>query len=82
MSSSATCSRITGASSLAAAARADLVIEAVGARPKVGLAETAALDIDDGVLVDEALRTSKAHIWAVGDIANHLHPFYGTRIRS
>lgn len=61
---------------------ADLVIEAVGARPKVGLAETAGVDVDDGVLVDEALRTSKAHIWAVGDIANQLHPFYRTRIRS
>lgn len=61
---------------------ADMVIEAVGARPKVGLAETAGVEVDDGVLVDESLRTSKAHIWAVGDIANHLHPFYGTRIRS
>lgn len=61
---------------------ADMVIEAIGARPRVGLAETAGVDVDDGVLVDESLRTSRAHIWAVGDIANHLHPFYGTRIRS
>jgi 3-phenylpropionate/trans-cinnamate dioxygenase ferredoxin reductase subunit len=61
---------------------ADLVIEAIGARPRVGLAETAGVEVDDGVLVDESLRTSRAHIWAVGDIANHLHPFYGTRIRS
>jgi 3-phenylpropionate/trans-cinnamate dioxygenase ferredoxin reductase subunit len=61
---------------------ADLVIEAIGARPRIGLAETANVDIDNGVLVDESLRTSRAHIWAVGDIANHLHPLYGTRIRS
>lgn len=60
----------------------DMVIEAIGARPRVGLAETAGVDVDNGVLVDESLRTSRAHIWAVGDIANHLHPFYGTRIRS
>jgi 3-phenylpropionate/trans-cinnamate dioxygenase ferredoxin reductase subunit len=61
---------------------ADMVIEAIGARPRVGLAETAGVDVDDGVLVDESLRTSRAHIWAVGDIANQMHPFYGTRIRS
>ena len=60
----------------------DIVIEAIGARPRIGLAETAGVDVDDGVLVDESLRTSRAHIWAVGDIANHLHPFYDTRIRS
>ena len=61
---------------------ADMVIEAIGARPRIGLAETAGVDVDDGVLVDESLRTSRAHIWAVGDIANQLHPFYGKRIRS
>lgn len=61
---------------------AGLVIEAVGARPRIGLAETAGADVDNGVLVDESLRTSRAHIWAVGDIANHLHPLYETRIRS
>jgi 3-phenylpropionate/trans-cinnamate dioxygenase ferredoxin reductase subunit len=61
---------------------ADMVIEAVGARPRIGLAETAGVDVEDGVLVDESLRTSRAHIWAVGDIASHLHPLYGTRIRS
>ncbi len=61
---------------------ADVVIEAVGARPRIGLAETAGVDTDDGVLVDETLRTSRAHIWAVGDIASHFHPFYETRIRS
>jgi NADPH-dependent 2,4-dienoyl-CoA reductase/sulfur reductase-like enzyme len=60
----------------------DMVIEAIGARPRVGLADTAGVDVDDGVLVDESLRASRAHNWAVGDIANHLHPFYGTRIRS
>jgi 3-phenylpropionate/trans-cinnamate dioxygenase ferredoxin reductase subunit len=61
---------------------ADLVIEAIGARPRVGLAETANAEVDNGVLVDETLRTSRAHIWAVGDIANHLHPLYRTRVRS
>lgn len=61
---------------------ADLVIEAIGVRPRIGLAETAGVEVDDGVRVDASLRTSRAHIWAVGDIANHLHPFYGARVRS
>jgi 3-phenylpropionate/trans-cinnamate dioxygenase ferredoxin reductase subunit len=61
---------------------ADMVIEAVGARPRIGLAETAGVEVEDGVLVDESLRTSRAHIWAVGDIASHLHPIYGSRVRS
>ena len=60
----------------------DLVIEAIGVHPNIGLAEIAGLDTGDGVLVDETLRTSDPDIWAVGDIANHMHPFYGHRIRS
>lgn len=61
---------------------ASLVIEAIGVTPNVALAEIGGLGVDDGVLVDETLRTSDPDIWAVGDIANHLHPFYGRRIRS
>ena len=60
----------------------DIVIEAVGVSPDVGLAEIAGLEVGDGVLVDETLRTSHPDIWAAGDIAAHLHPFYGRRIRS
>ena len=61
---------------------ASLVIEAIGVTPNVALAEIGGLGVDDGVLVDETLRTSDPDIWAVGDIANHLHPFYGRRVRS
>lgn len=61
---------------------ASLVIEAIGVTPNVELAEIAGLEVDNGILVDETLRTSDPDIWAVGDIANHLHPFYGRRIRS
>lgn len=61
---------------------ASLVIEAIGVTPNVALAEIAGLDVDDGVLVDETLRANDPDIWAVGDIANHLHPFYGRRVRS
>jgi 3-phenylpropionate/trans-cinnamate dioxygenase ferredoxin reductase subunit len=49
---------------------ADIVLLAVGATPTSGLAEAAGLAIDNGVLVDEHLRTSDQRIFAAGDIAN------------
>lgn len=60
---------------------ADAVVVGVGAAPNITLAESAGLAVDNGVLVDAALRTSDPAIFAVGDIANHLHPVLGTRVR-
>ena len=47
----------------------DLVIMAVGVRPESSLARAAGLDLSDrgAVIVDEHMRTSDAHIYAVGD---------------
>src|SRR5581483_6764734 len=53
----------------------------VGVAPRAGLAETAGLDVDNGVLVDAALRTSHPDVFAAGDVANAWHPFYERRIR-
>ena len=60
---------------------ADAVLVGIGAQPNVELAEAAGLQVDNGVLVDAALRTSNADILAVGDIANHEHPVLGRRVR-
>ncbi len=60
---------------------ADIVIIGIGAQPNLGLAESAGLDIDGGVLVDEALQSSNPDICAAGDIANHHHPALGQRVR-
>jgi len=46
------------------------------------LAETAGLTLDNGILVDSALRTSAPDILAAGDVANALHPFTGEHHRS
>ncbi len=59
---------------------ADLVVVGIGATPRTRLAETAGLDVDNGVLVDAYLRTSHPDILAIGDIARHDHPALG-RIR-
>ncbi|MDT5224634.1 MAG: 3-phenylpropionate/trans-cinnamate dioxygenase ferredoxin reductase component [Mycobacterium sp.] len=62
---------------------ADAVLVAVGAKPNIGLAEQAGLELaDGGVLVDASLRTSDPNIYAVGDIAAAEHPVFGTRIRT
>ena len=57
------------------------VLVGVGVAPRTGLAEAAGLDVDNGVLVDATLRTSAPGVYAAGDIANLLHPFYERRVR-
>ncbi len=60
---------------------ADLVIVGVGVTPRTQLAERAGLAVDDGVVVDAALRADRGDVYAAGDVARAYHPFYGTRIR-
>ncbi|MCP5116179.1 MAG: FAD-dependent oxidoreductase, partial [bacterium] len=52
-----------------AAHQADLVILSVGVKPEITLARQAGIEIGDagGIRVDERMRTSDEHIWAVGD---------------
>jgi len=59
----------------------DLVVVGVGVQPRSRLAAEAGLAVEDGVLVDEHLRTSAPGVFAAGDVANAHHPFYGERIR-
>ncbi len=48
---------------------ADIVILAIGVRPETTLAKAAGLTLGErgGIRVDEQMRTSDPHIWAVGD---------------
>jgi 3-phenylpropionate/trans-cinnamate dioxygenase ferredoxin reductase component len=60
---------------------ADVIIAAVGVTPTVDLARDAGLEIDNGIVVDEQLRTADRRIFAAGDVANAFHPLLGQRIR-
>ncbi|WP_374356676.1 FAD-dependent oxidoreductase [Chitinimonas sp.] len=48
---------------------ADLVLSAVGLRPRIALAQAAGLTVNRGVVVDRQLRSSDPHIYALGDCA-------------
>jgi 3-phenylpropionate/trans-cinnamate dioxygenase ferredoxin reductase subunit len=48
---------------------ADLVVIGIGVVPNVELAATSALPVDNGIVVDEFLRTCDPHVSAVGDVA-------------
>ncbi|MCU1658889.1 MAG: FAD-dependent pyridine nucleotide-disulfide oxidoreductase, partial [Pseudonocardiales bacterium] len=60
---------------------ADAVVIGVGITPAVDMAQAAGLAVDNGVLVDAALRTSDPDIYAAGDVANAYNPLLGRRIR-
>jgi NADPH-dependent 2,4-dienoyl-CoA reductase/sulfur reductase-like enzyme len=62
------------------------VLAAVGAAPRIALAEAAGLELADrahggGVAVDDRLRTSDPDIYAAGDVASFDHSLFGTRLR-
>ena len=58
---------------------ADICIVGIGAAPATALAQTAALDIDNGVAVDECLRTSDPDIFAAGDCCSFPLTIYDGR---
>lgn len=52
-----------------ATVQADLVLSAIGLRPRIALAQAAGLQTGRGIVTDRLLRTSDAHIYALGDCA-------------
>ncbi len=59
----------------------DAVLAGAGIEPNVELAQKAWLKIENGIVVDELLRTSHQDIYAAGDVASFLNPALGKRIR-
>jgi 3-phenylpropionate/trans-cinnamate dioxygenase ferredoxin reductase subunit len=63
------------------AIEADLVVVGVGVAPRVELAESAGIEVENGILVDEHLHSNIPGVFAAGDVANAHHPLFGQRIR-
>jgi len=60
---------------------ADMVLVGVGITPNGQLAAEAGLKVDNGIVVDEHLRTSDPDIFAAGDVAHAYNPRLGRHIR-
>jgi 3-phenylpropionate/trans-cinnamate dioxygenase ferredoxin reductase subunit len=59
----------------------DGVVAGIGIHPNLQLAQQSGLQIDNGIIVDEQLRTSAADIFAAGDVANFYHSALQKRVR-
>ena len=59
----------------------DLVVVGVGVTPRDELARDAGLTLENGIVVDEFLRSSAPDVFAAGDVAATWNPLYHRRIR-
>ena len=62
-------------------ARGITVVAGVGAAPHTEIAAAAGLLVEDGIVVDEQLRTSDPRVWAAGDCAAFPDARSGHRVR-
>jgi NADPH-dependent 2,4-dienoyl-CoA reductase/sulfur reductase-like enzyme len=60
---------------------ADVVVAGLGIQPNVQLAEQAGLKVENGIVVDQFLRTSQPDVYAAGDVANFPNPSLDGRLR-
>ncbi|HEY3248153.1 MAG TPA: FAD-dependent oxidoreductase [bacterium] len=60
---------------------ADGVVAGIGIRPNTDLAAAAGLTVEDGIIVDQHLRTSQHDVYAAGDAARFFNPALGEHLR-
>jgi 3-phenylpropionate/trans-cinnamate dioxygenase ferredoxin reductase subunit len=60
---------------------ADIVIVGIGLVPNTAIAESAGLEVFNGIVVDAYLRTSDLDIHAIGDCASYFDACAGRRVR-
>jgi NADPH-dependent 2,4-dienoyl-CoA reductase/sulfur reductase-like enzyme len=53
---------------------ADIVVVGIGSTPATGWLDGSGIEVDNGVVCDEAGRTATPHVWAIGDVASWRHP--------
>jgi phenylglyoxylate dehydrogenase epsilon subunit len=57
--------------------QADLLLVAAGVKPETGYLAGSGVSLDAGILVDDAMRTNQADVWAAGDCAQ-ARDFFGS----
>jgi nitrite reductase (NADH) large subunit len=57
---------------------ADLVIVSAGVRSNVDLARRAGIIVNQGIVIDNGMKTSQEDVFAAGDVAEHQGILYGT----
>ncbi|HEX9755237.1 MAG TPA: FAD-dependent oxidoreductase [Gemmatimonadales bacterium] len=60
---------------------ADFIVAGIGVRPRDELAKSAGLRVDNGIVVDEHLKTSATDVYAAGDVARFPDQRTGRHIR-
>jgi len=59
----------------------DIFVVGIGIKINTELAEKAGININNGIIVNESLKTNYENVFAVGDVANFYHPLYETNMR-
>ena len=59
----------------------DVMVVGVGVAPRIELAESAGIALDNGIVTDAHLATSAPGVFAAGDVANAWHPVFDRYIR-
>jgi NAD(P)H-nitrite reductase large subunit len=53
----------------------DLILVAVGVKPNIDFLESSNVRVNQGILVNEKMRTNVANIYAAGDVAESIDPY-------
>ena len=59
------------------ALRADMLLVCTGIKPRTEFLSNSSVKVDEGILVDNKMRTSVDHVWAAGDVAQ-AEDFFGS----
>ena len=59
----------------------DVVVVGIGVVPAVDWLKSSGIELDNGVVCDEACRASVPSVVACGDVANWFNPLFGERMR-
>ena len=61
--------------------QSELILLGIGVHVNSGLAEAAGLECDNGIRVDDRMKTSAADVYAIGDCVNYDHWLAGRALR-